>query len=44
VSAAEADAAVDADDHAALLTQEQYFTLIGKDMPAEQESDGKFKG
>lgn len=31
-------------DHAALLTQEEYFKFIGQDMLAELESDGKFKG
>lgn len=31
-------------DHASLLTQEEYFKLIEQDMPAQMESDGKFKG
>lgn len=31
-------------DHASLLTQEEYFKLIEQDMPAELESDGKYKG
>jgi hypothetical protein len=31
-------------DHASLLTQEEYFKLVEQDMPAQMESDGKFKG
>lgn len=30
--------------HASLLTQEEYFKLIGQDMPVAFESDGSFKG
>jgi hypothetical protein len=31
-------------DHASLLTQEEYFKLIGEEMPAAFESDGQYKG
>lgn len=30
--------------HASLLTQEEYFKLIGEDMPVAFESNGSFKG